>query len=54
MSYKWLIEREHINLPREIFEVLDEHFTVEHRSFFPLLAPSIELNLAIGLTLRPR
>lgn len=54
MSYKWLIEREHINRPREIFEILDEHFTVEHRSFFPLLAPSIELNLAIGLTLRPR
>jgi SAM-dependent methyltransferase len=54
MPYKWLIEREHVNRPREIFDVLDELFTIEHRSFFPLRAPSIELNLAIGLTLRPR
>jgi SAM-dependent methyltransferase len=54
MSYKWLIEREHINQPHEIFEVLDELFTVEHRSFFPLRIPSVTLNLAIGLTLRPR
>ena len=54
MPYKWLIEREHINLPREIFDVLDELFMVEHRSFFPLRIPSVEMNLAIGLTLRPR
>jgi SAM-dependent methyltransferase len=54
MPYKWLIERERINRPREIFDVLDERFTIEHRSLFPLRAPSIELNLAIGLTLRPR
>ena len=54
MPYKWLIEREHINRPREIFGVLDELFTVEQRSFFPLRIPSIELNLVIGLTLRPR
>jgi SAM-dependent methyltransferase len=54
MPYQWFIEREHINLPREIFGILDELFTVEHRSFFPLRIPSIELNLAIGLTLRPR
>jgi len=50
MPYKWLIEREHINVPREINTVLDELFTVEHRSFFPLRIPSV----TIGLTLRPR
>ena len=54
MPYKWLIEREHINLPHEIFEVLAEHFVVEHRAFFPLIVPSVALNLVIGLTLRPR
>ena len=54
MPYRWLIEREHINVPAEIFGVLDEHFATEHRSFFPLHVPSINLNLAIGLTLRPR
>jgi SAM-dependent methyltransferase len=54
MPYRWLIEREHVNVPAEIFEVLGEHFTIEHRSFFPLTVPSVNLNLAIGLTLRPR
>ena len=54
MPYRWVIEREHMNVPREIYEVLDEHFTIEHRSHFPLLVPSVNLNLAIGLTLRPR
>jgi len=54
MPYKWLIEREHINVPREILAVLDELFVVEHRSFFPLRIPSVAMNLVIGLTLRPR
>jgi SAM-dependent methyltransferase len=54
MPYRWLIEREHVNVPSEIFEVLAGHFTTEHRSFFPLAVPAVNLNLAIGLTLRPR
>ncbi|CAN5671872.1 hypothetical protein BH11MYX1_BH11MYX1_00550 [soil metagenome] len=54
MPYKWLIEREHINVPREIYDVLDEHFTIEHRSHFPLVVPSVNLNLIVGLTLKPR
>lgn len=54
MSYRWLIEREHINVPAEILEVLDEYFVTEHRAFFPVRVPSVNLNLAIGLTLRPR
>jgi len=54
MPYKWLIEREHMNVPREIYEVLDEYFTIEHRSHFPLLVPSVHLNLIVGLTLKPR
>lgn len=54
MPYKLVIEREHMNVPREILEILDEHFTIENRSYFPLRVPSVELNLVIGLTLRPR
>ena len=54
MDYRWLIEREHINVPAEILEVLGEHFTITHRAFFPLRVPSVNLNLAIGLTLTPR
>lgn len=53
MPYRWLIEREHINRPHEIFGVLREHFTIEHRSYFPLVVPSVQMNLVIGLTLRP-
>jgi len=54
MSYQFVIEREHINLPHEIFEELEPYFTVEHRSYFPLRVPSVTANLVIGLTLRPR
>jgi SAM-dependent methyltransferase len=53
-SYTWFIGREHLNKPSEIIPVLEESFTITHRSFFPLVAPSIALNLCIGMTLRPR
>jgi len=54
MSYAWLIEREHINVPSEILEVLNEHFTIEHRTYYPLRVPVVNLNLVIGFTLKPR
>ena len=53
-SYKWFIEREHINKPHEILEELRPYFEVVHRSFFPLPLPAVLCNLVIGLTLRPR
>lgn len=53
-SYRWFIEREHINRPHEILDELRPYFTIEHRSFFPLPVPLIWPNLCIGLTLRPR
>lgn len=54
-SYKWFIEREHINRPREILEELTPYFEVSHRSNFPLsFLPAENLNLVIGLTLKPR
>ena len=53
-SYKWFIEREHINRPREILEELAPYFRIERRSFFPLRLPLVFCNLVIGLTLRPR
>lgn len=53
-SYRWFIEREHINLPHEILQELEPYFEITHKSFFPLLIPSINLNLCIGLTLTPR
>jgi SAM-dependent methyltransferase len=53
-SYRWFIEREHINRPDEIIEELRRHFDIIHRSFFPLPLPLVFCNLCIGLTLRPR
>jgi len=52
-SYKWFIEREHINRPHEILEELRPYFAVGHRSFFPLRLPLVVCNLVMGLTLRP-
>ena len=53
-SYKFVIEREHINTPAEILELLGERFEIVHRAFFPLGVPIVTLNLVMGLTLRPR
>ena len=53
-SYRWYIQREHINLPEEILTELGRHFTVVHRTFFPFpFLPHPSCNLVIGLTLRP-
>jgi SAM-dependent methyltransferase len=53
-SYRWLIEREHLNKPSEILAELRPYFDVIHRGFFPIPIPAIACNLCIGLTLRPR
>jgi len=53
-SYDWFIQREHINRPHEILAALGEHFHTVHRAWFPLVVPSVALNLCIGLTLRPK
>lgn len=53
-SYDWFIKREHINVPKEILEELNPYFTITHRSYFPLLIPSIHGNLCIGMTLKPK
>jgi SAM-dependent methyltransferase len=53
-SYKWFIDREHINLPHEILEELRPYFEVERRRFFPLPPPMFWCNLVAGFTLRPR
>jgi SAM-dependent methyltransferase len=52
--YRWLIEREHLNRPAEIIEELRRLFAITDREFFPLKVPLIDLNLCIGLTLRPK
>jgi SAM-dependent methyltransferase len=53
-SYRWLIEREHLNKPHEILSELRVYFKIWHRSFFPIPIPSVVCNLCIGLTLQPK
>lgn len=53
-SYKWLIEREHINLPHEIFEELSPFFEIQSSSFFPLPIKMEFCNLCIGATFKPK
>jgi SAM-dependent methyltransferase len=53
-SYRWFIEREHLNRPAEIIGELSKYFQIVHRGFFPLSLPIVSLNLCIGLTLRPQ
>jgi SAM-dependent methyltransferase len=53
-KYKWFIEREHINVPAEIFQELAPYFDVQRQSYFPLKVPMQFCNLCIGLTLRPK
>ena len=54
-GYKWLISREHINLPHEIMGELDPYFEIEKKVLFPLpFLPFIFNNLCIGLALKPR
>jgi ubiquinone/menaquinone biosynthesis C-methylase UbiE len=53
-SYRWFIEREHLNRPAEIIHELQQHFTVTHRGFFPIPIPLTFCNLCIGLTLQPK
>lgn len=53
-DYSWFYKREHINLPNEILGELTPYFTIEARSFFPLVVPFKFCNLCIGLALKPR
>jgi ubiquinone/menaquinone biosynthesis C-methylase UbiE len=53
-SYKWFIEREHINRPVEIFEEVFKRFFPISSSFFPVPIKFEFCNLCIGMTLRPR
>ena len=54
IPYDPMIRYEHINEAREVLEELEPLFRIEHRSFFPARVPTVDLNVVLGLTLRPR
>jgi SAM-dependent methyltransferase len=53
-SYRWFIEREHLNRPREIIRELKQWFHVSSMAWFPLGIPAVFCNWCIGLNLQPR
>ena len=53
-SYRWFIEREHINLPHEIFEELSHYFALASSSYFPIPIKAEFCNLCIGATFTPK
>lgn len=53
MSYDWFVRSEHVNVPWEILSELRKRFSIEDSRYFPFRIPSVELNLVIGVTLRP-
>lgn len=52
-SYRWFIEREHINRPYEIFEELDPYFSLVSSTYFPIPIKLEYCNLCIGATFKP-
>jgi SAM-dependent methyltransferase len=48
LPYRWLIRREHINSPSEIFYLLRQRFELFDTVYFPFFLPLVNLNLCIG------
>lgn len=53
-SYKWFIQREHINFPDEIFHEVSKMFDKINVRYFSFLIPSQSINLCIGSTFKPK
>jgi SAM-dependent methyltransferase len=55
MPYGEFISREHINRPHEILAELARCFMTDTRRYFPVaFVPSTQVNICIGLAMRPR
>jgi len=54
MKMNWLVKSEHVNEPREVAKELKKFFHVSHRSFYPFKIPAVNLNLVLGLVLKPK
>ena len=52
-SYRWFIEREHINLPSEILEELSPYFSQVSSTYFPIPVNFEFCNLCIAATFKP-
>jgi SAM-dependent methyltransferase len=53
MSYRWFVEREHLNSPDEVRHEISRQFKIFDTRYFPLpFIPIADLNLCVGLTAR--
>lgn len=53
-SYRWFVEREHVNCPDEILEELSPYFKLVSTTYFSIPLKLEFCNLCIGATLRPK
>jgi ubiquinone/menaquinone biosynthesis C-methylase UbiE len=53
-SYRWFIEREHINLPDEIFGEISKYFEMSSSTYFPIPVHLKFCNLCIGANFTPK
>ena len=53
-NYDWLIKYDHVNTAREVLAELKNLFNIDSSQYFPLLIPSVDMELVIGLTCTPR
>ncbi len=55
MSYDWFIEREHLNIPSEIFNEFKRFFKIDSIKYFPISGIPLEFcNLCIGVNLKKK
>lgn len=54
MEYTPIIRNEHVNTYDEVLSLLKPDYDVEASRYFPLVAPSVDLNLVVGMRLRPK
>lgn len=51
-SYDWFVQAEHVNNVWELLSCLREHFPSCRVTYWPLLVPSVQANLVLGVTCR--
>ncbi len=51
LPYEWMISYDHCNSAAEVMAELTGRFRIRRRTYFPLLVPSSDTNLMIGLEL---
>ena len=50
LDYFDYIKSEHVNDCRSIINKLKEHFKVKHIIYFPMMVPSVDVNVSVGVT----